>query len=91
MRTAYAFPAALLLLLTRCASATFYLKDTWVGQDFFQGWNWETEDDPTHGRVNYVNQTDARAKGLSYGTLSRASCQFLSSFGSYLNWGFLSG
>lgn len=82
MRTGYAFPAALLLLLTRCASATFYLKDEWVGQDFFQGWNWETENDPTHGRVNYVNQTDALTKGLTYGTLFRASRQFLLLFGS---------
>ena len=70
MRTGYAFPAALLLFLIPCASATtFYLKDKWVGEDFFHGWNWETEDDPTHGRVNYVNQADALAKNLSYGTL----------------------
>lgn len=80
MRTCYAFPATLLLLLTRCVSATpFYIKDKWVGQDFFQGWNWETEDDPTHGRVNYVNQADAFAKNLSYGTVSR-SLLFESSF-----------
>jgi hypothetical protein len=82
MRTGYAFPAALLLFLIRSASATFYLKDKWVGEEFFQGWNWETEDDPTHGRVNYVNQADALAKNLSYGTLSRASRQFLLVFGS---------
>jgi hypothetical protein len=82
MRTGNAFPAALLLFLIPCASATFYLTDKWVGEDFFQGWNWETEDDPTHGRVNYVNQTYAVANNLSYGTLSRASRQFLLLFGS---------
>jgi hypothetical protein len=68
MRTGYAFPASLLLFLIPCASATFTLKDKWVGNDFFQGWNWETEDDPTHGRVNYVNQADALARKLSYGS-----------------------
>jgi len=72
MRTGYAFPAALLLFLIPRTSATFSLKDKWVGVDFFHGWNWETEDDPTHGRVNYVNQADALAKNLAYGTLSRA-------------------
>ncbi len=85
MRTGYAFLAALLLSLIQCisTSATFTLKDKWVGNDFFQGWNWETEDDPTHGRVNYVNQGDARAKNLTYGTFSRAPRQFLLLFGSW--------
>jgi len=77
MRTGSTFLAALLLSLIQCASATFYLKDKWVGADFFQGWTWETEDDPTHGRVNYVSQADAVAKNLSYGTFSHASPQFL--------------
>ncbi|KAF8499612.1 concanavalin A-like lectin/glucanase domain-containing protein [Russula emetica] len=66
MRTGYAFPATLLLFLIPCASANFYLTDKWVGEDFFQGWNWETEDDPTHGRVNYVDQADALANNLTY-------------------------
>jgi hypothetical protein len=67
MRTGYAFLAALSLSLSQRASANFQLKDKWVGADFFQGWNWETEGDPTHGRVNYVSQADAIAKNLSYG------------------------
>jgi len=73
MGTGYVFPAALLLSLIPCASAIFQLKDKWVGKDFFQGWNWETEDDPTHGRVNYLNQADALARNLTYGALSRTS------------------
>jgi hypothetical protein len=66
MRTGYAFLAALSLSLTRCASGTFHLKDQWIGSDFFLGWNWETSNDPTHGRVNYVSQTEAISKNLTY-------------------------
>ena len=58
MRTGYAFLAALSLSLTQCASANFYLKDKWVGEDFFQGWTWETESDPTHGRIRRCFLTD---------------------------------
>ncbi|KAH9979070.1 concanavalin A-like lectin/glucanase domain-containing protein [Lactifluus volemus] len=65
MRTGYTFLTALSLSLIRCASANFYLKDSWVGADFFS-WDWETEDDPTHGRVNYVSQDQAVAKRLAY-------------------------
>ncbi|KAF8264590.1 concanavalin A-like lectin/glucanase domain-containing protein [Lactarius quietus] len=57
---------ATLLSLTLCARADFYLKDEWIGDGFFQGWNWETIDDPTHGRVNYVDQSDAKMKNLTY-------------------------
>jgi len=67
MRTGYAFLAALSLSHALCASAWFYLEDEWIGDAFFNGdWIWETEDDPTHGRVNYVSQTDAVNKNLSY-------------------------
>ena len=68
MRSRYAILAAFSLSLFQCASASFYLKDKWVGNDFFRDWNWETEDDPTQGRVNYVSQAEAIAKNLSYGT-----------------------
>lgn len=70
MRTGYAFLlAALSHSLTRLARANiFYLKDQWSGDDFYQGWNWETNDDPTHGRVNYVSLTEARSKNLTSGT-----------------------
>ena len=68
MRTGYAFLAALSLSLTQCARAKFYfLKDKWVGVDFYQGWNWETENDPTHGRVNYVSLDDAKRNNLTCG------------------------
>jgi hypothetical protein len=70
MRSGHAFLAALSLSLTQYASAGFYLKEKWVGNDFFRDWNWETKNDPTHGRVNYVSQAEAIAKNLSYGTSS---------------------
>jgi hypothetical protein len=74
MRTGYTFLTALSLSLIQCASANFYLKDKWVGGDFFS-WDWETEDDPTHGRVNYVSKDEAVYKRLAYGTVSpRVSC-----------------
>ncbi|KAI9510935.1 concanavalin A-like lectin/glucanase domain-containing protein [Russula earlei] len=67
MRTGHAFLATLhLLSLTQCASAWFYLDKEWIGEAFFDGWDWETENDPTHGRVNYVSQADAMSKNLSY-------------------------
>ena len=69
MRTGYAFLAVISLSLIQCASAIFCLKDKWVGQDFlYGGWDWETENDPTHGRVNYVDEASAISDGLAYGT-----------------------
>ena len=75
MRTVYAFLAALSFSLIQSASASakFCLKDQWIGKDFYNGWNWETEDDPTHGRVNYVSQADAIRQNLTYGPSTRAS------------------
>jgi hypothetical protein len=70
MRADYAFLAALSLSLTQRAGANiFYLEDQWCGNDFFQSWNWETQDDPTHGRVNYVGLDEARSKNLAYGNI----------------------
>jgi len=67
MRTGYAFLAVLSLSHALCASAWYYLENEWIGNAFFNGdWTWETENDPTHGRVNYVSQTDAVNDGLSY-------------------------
>jgi hypothetical protein len=50
----------------------FQLKDKWVGNDFLGGtWTFETEDDPTHGVVDYVDQTTALALNLTYGVHAR--------------------
>ncbi|KAH9019591.1 concanavalin A-like lectin/glucanase domain-containing protein [Lactarius deliciosus] len=66
MRTGYAILATLSLSLAPCARAFFYLQDEWIGEGFFQGWDWVTKDDPTHGRVNYVSQAEAQNKSLTY-------------------------
>ncbi|KAI0072658.1 hypothetical protein K474DRAFT_1667552 [Panus rudis PR-1116 ss-1] len=73
MRTGYAYISLSLatLISLPVASATFVLKDTYIGEDFFNRWRWETFDDPTHGRVNYVNRDMAVAKNLSYATDSK--------------------
>jgi len=44
--------------------SSFSLQDNVVGKDFLTFFYWETEDDPTHGRVNYVDQGAALARGL---------------------------
>lgn len=68
MRTGYAYIIlSFTLILIPCVSAVFTLKDLYTGQDFFNRWKWETFNDPTHGRVNYVDRDTARAKSLSYG------------------------
>src|SRR6266404_2694896 len=73
MRTGYAFLAALSLSLTPRAAWAFYLQDEWIGKQFFEGWTWETLDDPTHGRVNYLSQADALRKNLTYGAVLSSS------------------
>lgn len=69
MRTGYALLLCLAHVLIPAASANFLLKDSYIGHNFFDGWKWETLDDPTHGRVNYVDEGTARASNLSYGEL----------------------
>lgn len=49
-------------------AAQFVLADQFVGYNFFEGWTWETINDPTNGRVNYTDQAFARAQNLSYAT-----------------------
>ena len=68
MRISFVFLTALSLSLSqRTRARLFILEDQWRGDDFFRrGWNWETENDPTHGRVNYVSQAEAISKNLAY-------------------------
>ncbi|RXW14301.1 hypothetical protein EST38_g11546 [Candolleomyces aberdarensis] len=57
----------ILLATASVVSAQHYrIKDVFIGQDFFNSWTWETFQDPTHGRVNYVDQATAISKNLSY-------------------------
>jgi len=44
----------------------YALADKYVGNDFFNHWMWESLDDPTHGRVNYIDKWSARRTNLSF-------------------------
>lgn len=56
------------LVLARAALTQAYcIKDSYVGSAFYGSWQWETFDDPTHGRVNYVDQTTSINANLTYG------------------------
>jgi len=62
---------ALSLTPTVSSASTGYRRElSIVGSDFFEQFNWESENDPTHGRVNYLTLEQAKAKNLSYGLLS---------------------
>lgn len=64
---------ALALSLPRTASSasTCYKRElSIVGSDFYDQFNWEKEDDPTHGRVNYLSLEEAKAKNLTHGSSS---------------------
>lgn len=62
---------ALSLARTASSASTCYKRKLSIaGFDFFDQFNWETEDDPTHGRVNYLSQEEAKEKNLTYGLSS---------------------
>lgn len=72
MRATFELVLFVLPLMMRPVRATTYtLADTWVGKDFLNGWSWWTGDDPTNGRVNYVNQSYALANNLTYASSSK--------------------
>ncbi|EJD01317.1 glycoside hydrolase family 16 protein [Fomitiporia mediterranea MF3/22] len=52
------------------SSSTFVLKHNIVGDDFYKYFIWDTFDDPTQGRVNYVDQATARKRNLASATAS---------------------
>jgi hypothetical protein len=63
-------PAVALFVLassaTFASAATYKLQDNFVGEGFLSGFEHEAISDPTHGRVNYVDQGTAVAKNLTY-------------------------
>ena len=69
MRTGIA-ALSLASLLTLPIRAHFVLTDAYIGYDFLQSWQWQTMDDPTHGRVNYLSQGDSLGQNLTYGELA---------------------
>ncbi|THH00761.1 hypothetical protein EW026_g1828 [Hermanssonia centrifuga] len=74
MRTGYAYLFICftsVLMHLSAGSAHFVLKDKYEGSDFYSGWRWETDNDPTHGRVNYVDQATAIAHNYTFATDSK--------------------
>jgi len=46
-----------------CTAQNYGLKKNYSGSGFFNDWDFFTAGDPTHGTVNYVNQTYAQKMG----------------------------
>lgn len=69
MLSTHAVAISLALALAPATVAHYHLADTFIGHDFINGFNWETFDDPTHGRVNFVDQPTALSSNLSFGKL----------------------
>lgn len=44
----------------------YSLAEDWVGDKFYDAFDFFTKSDPTHGRVNYVSEETAKAHNLTY-------------------------
>lgn len=69
--------ASLHLVSADFSSRNFALRDSFVGWQFLNGFVWETIDDPTHGRVNYVDRETALRRNLTYGEYPKPLFQHL--------------
>jgi len=49
---------------TASATSPWKLANSYQGNDFFDGWNFFTASDPTHGLVDYVDEDTAQSNGL---------------------------
>ncbi|QRV88540.1 glycoside hydrolase family 16 protein [Ceratobasidium sp. AG-Ba] len=50
----------------RRAPKLFRVTDQYTGSNFFDGWDFFSQADPTNGNVNYLNKNDAFAKKLAF-------------------------
>lgn len=67
MRAGYAFSlVALFVPLVSADQDNYFFKTSFMGRDFLQHWTWYIDNDPTHGRVNYIDQATALQHNLSY-------------------------
>ncbi len=72
MRAGYAFSLVTLFVpLVSADQDNYFFKTSFMGRDFLQHWTWYIDNDPTHGRVNYIDQATALQHNLSYGEYSR--------------------
>jgi len=56
-----------LVILFACiylCEAAYKLQTNYSGNEFFNGWQFYTDNDPTHGYVNYVSEAQAKSLGL---------------------------
>ncbi|KAF9526028.1 2 beta-glucanase [Crepidotus variabilis] len=58
--------ALVALSFVSVVKADYKLSDTIVGKGFYDAFNWLAIPDPTHGRVNYVDQSTAQSQNLTY-------------------------
>ncbi|KAF8152572.1 glycoside hydrolase family 16 protein [Crassisporium funariophilum] len=52
--------------ITPALGATYSLSDNIVGSGFYSAFDWQAIADPTHGRVNYVDQTTSKNQNLTF-------------------------
>ncbi|EUC54841.1 glycoside hydrolase family 16 protein [Rhizoctonia solani AG-3 Rhs1AP] len=50
----------------RATTKTYKIADNYFGDNFFDGWDFFSESDPTNGNVNYLTKSDAFSKKLAY-------------------------
>ena len=62
--TVYKTAAAALLGLIHTSLASYVLQDDYTGSQFFDKFSFFTDNDPTHGYVDYVSQGAAQSAGL---------------------------
>ncbi|KAI0032089.1 glycoside hydrolase family 16 protein [Vararia minispora EC-137] len=69
----YTFSLSLLAsyILSTHAATVFFKQDEFIGTSFLDHFEWETFDDPTHGRVNYVDRDTALQHNLSFATTNK--------------------
>ncbi|KAI0759554.1 laminarinase [Trametes elegans] len=58
--------STLALFVSSGLGATYSQSDSYQGSSFLQGFSHQAISDPTHGRVNYVDQGTALAQNLTY-------------------------
>ncbi|KAL0949940.1 hypothetical protein HGRIS_009965 [Hohenbuehelia grisea] len=68
LRASLLTASTLFALAPSAQGASYSLSDNVVGAGFFDAFNFQAIGDPTHGRVNYVDQATARAQNLTFGS-----------------------
>ncbi|OCL09182.1 glycoside hydrolase family 16 protein [Glonium stellatum] len=59
-------------LFARVSATAYILEDSYSGANFFDGFNFNSNADPTHGYVKYLDYSDAKSAGLISTTLTSA-------------------